>query len=161
MIAFETNIAGQDLEQTFVAVKYKPDVIDGRQRQYFSGLVRMVVALLAAVVLMLFGIVFALLTAASLVLIIFFFAMLPLGFFEFGGAVLSGLMRQYTSVVGSSLFIAVMVRLMGDVNWNHIWGSGRFFGCARTADLPGDAADRWAGAADGGAHRLGSDGRNL
>jgi hypothetical protein len=115
VIAFETNIAGQDLEYMFAAVKYKPDVIDGRQKQYFSGLVRMVVAVLAAVVLMLFGIVFALLTAASLVLIIFFFAMLPLGFFEFGGAVLSGLMRQYTSVVGLSLFIAVMVRLMEGV----------------------------------------------
>ena len=115
VIAFETNIAGQDLEYMFTAVKYKPDVIDGRQKQYISGLVRMVVTVLAALVLLLFGIVFALLTAASLVLIIFFFAMLPLGFFEFGGAVLSGLMRQYTSVVGLSLFIAVMVRLMEGV----------------------------------------------
>jgi hypothetical protein len=115
VIAFETNIAGQDLEYMFTAVKYKPDVIEGRQKQYTSGLVRMVVTLLAALVLLLFGIVFALLTAASLVLIIFFVAMLPLGFFEFGGAVLSGLMRQYTSVVGLSLFIAVMVRLMEGV----------------------------------------------
>ena len=115
VIAFETNIAGQDLEYMFTAVKYKPDVIDGRQKQYSSGLVRMIVTLLAAVVLLLFGIVFALLTAASLVLIIFFFAMLPLGFFEFGGVVLSGLIRQYISVVGLSLFIAVMVRLMEGV----------------------------------------------
>lgn len=115
VIAFETNIAGQDLEYMFAAVKYKPDVIDGRQKQYTSGVVRMIVTLLATLVLLLFGMVFALLTAASLVLIIFFVAMLPLGFFEFGSVVLSGLMRQYTSVVGLSLFAAVMVRLMGGV----------------------------------------------
>jgi hypothetical protein len=69
--------------------------------------------LLPAWVVFLFGLIFAFLGAAALLLIVFFVAALPLGFFEFGTTILSGIVQQYIYIFALSLLVAVLAGLLG------------------------------------------------
>ena len=69
--------------------------------------------LLPAWVVFLFGLIFAFLGAAALLLIVFFVAALPLGFFEFGTTILSGIVQQYVYIFALSLLVAVLAGLLG------------------------------------------------
>ena len=66
-----------------------------RRSKAQTGLAISGLTLISAWVLFTVGIIFATLTAAALVLIVFFVVSLPLGFFEFGAAILIGIVKQY------------------------------------------------------------------
>ncbi|MCB0078407.1 MAG: hypothetical protein KDD73_13415 [Anaerolineales bacterium] len=68
--------------------------------------------LVPAAVLLLFGIVYATLAAAALVLIVFFLVALPLGFFEFGGAILRGITKQYMYLFAITLLAVTLAGIL-------------------------------------------------
>ena len=100
------------LEFIFATQVIQTDVLEERQEQAGQGLIRVCFSVYITYVLLLFAVNFALLAAVSLLLVIFFVVALPLGFFEFGGEILTSLIRQYTGVVAWSLFVSVFLRLV-------------------------------------------------
>ncbi len=100
------------LEFIFATQVIRTDVLEERQDQAGQGMIRVCFSVYITYVLLLFAANFALLAAVSLLLVIFFVVALPLGFFEFGGEILTSLIRQYTGVVAWSLFVAVFLRLV-------------------------------------------------
>ena len=83
-----------------------------RRALALTGAAVALLTLMPAYVLFLFGFIFALLSAAAITLILFFVASLPLGFFEFGGVVLMGILRQYVYVFALSLLISILAGLL-------------------------------------------------
>ena len=59
-----------------------------------------------------FGLVFGCLAAGAIILMVFFVAMIPLGFFEFGASILSGLVKQYVYLFALTLLASTLVALM-------------------------------------------------
>jgi len=72
-------------------------------------------SLAPAYVVLLFGIVFATVGAGALVLIVFFLAAVPLGLFEFGVPILTGIVRQYAYLFTITLLAAVLSGLLAGV----------------------------------------------
>lgn len=65
------------------------------------------------IVIFLVGYLF--LNLAALILMLFLFAGLPLGFFEFGGMVLSGIVQKYVQVVVYSLGLTLLMRVSAEL----------------------------------------------
>lgn len=81
---------------------------DFRTERSREGILMAGLTLVPAFVLLLFGITFATLAAAALVLIIFFLTALPLGFFEFGAPILTGIAKQYAYLFALTLAATIL-----------------------------------------------------
>ncbi len=81
---------------------------DFRQERSSQGVLMAGLTLVPAFVLLLFGITFATLAAAALVIIVFFLVSLPLGFFEFGAPILTGVGKQYAYLFALTLAATIL-----------------------------------------------------
>ncbi len=72
------------------------------------------ISVLGAWLLVVVGIAYLILAFTALVLILFLFAALPLGFFEFGGVLLSSIMQRYFQIVMQSLALAIFMRWLSN-----------------------------------------------
>ena len=83
-----------------------------RRSQAQNGVAVGALVLVPATVLLLFGIVYAALAAAALVLSVFFLVALPLGFFEFGAAILRGIIKQYLYIFAITLLAVALAGIL-------------------------------------------------
>jgi hypothetical protein len=83
-----------------------------RREKAQTGLAIAALTLVPGWVLLSFGLVFATLTAAALVLIVFFLVALPLGFFEFGAPILTGIVKQYAYLFAITLLATILPGLL-------------------------------------------------
>ncbi|RLB75473.1 MAG: hypothetical protein DRH24_19535, partial [Deltaproteobacteria bacterium] len=89
--------------------------LESRKSLAGSGVGVAALTLVPAYVVLLFGIVFAALSAAALLLVVFFIAAAPMGFFEFGATILSGIAQQYVYLFALSLMVSVLAGLLAGV----------------------------------------------
>lgn len=87
-----------------------PDALAGRVAAAGRGVFYALVSSFGAWLLLVVGVTYVILAFAALVLILFLFAALPLGFFEFGEVILSGILERYFQLTVHSLALAVFLR---------------------------------------------------
>ncbi|MEP0805710.1 MAG: hypothetical protein HRF47_09485 [Chloroflexota bacterium] len=87
-----------------------PEAIHARIVAASQGAFYAFVSLMGGWLLLVTGFAFVVLAFAALLLIVFLFAALPLGFFEVGGLILSGILERYFQVFVQSLTLAVFLR---------------------------------------------------
>ncbi len=83
-----------------------------RREKAQIGLAVAGLTIIGAIVLIMIAFILATLTASALILIMFFLISLPIGFFEFGSAILSGIARQYTYIWAITLLSAILPRIL-------------------------------------------------
>lgn len=91
---------------------------DSQARRREGAVQALIFAVLTGVgtsLIIIFMVGYLFLNLAALILILFLFAGLPLGFFEFGGMVLSGIVQKYVQVVVYSLGLALLMRASAEL----------------------------------------------
>ncbi|MGB0389562.1 MAG: hypothetical protein ACPGWR_32480, partial [Ardenticatenaceae bacterium] len=83
-----------------------------RREKAQTGLAIAGLTIIGAAVLIMIGFILATLTASAIVLIIFFLTSLPIGFFEFGNAIISGIVKQYTYIWAITFLAAILPRIL-------------------------------------------------
>lgn len=99
-----------------------PESQQQRREKAQVGLALAALTIVAGYVLALFAFVFATLTAAALTLIIFFVVALPLGFFEFGVGILTGIIRQYAYLFAVTLLAVGLAGILAAAQWTIFTG---------------------------------------
>lgn len=108
-VLVDTWLTGQIILEVQVEVEAAQET---RKQAAWQGVLLAVLTLAPAAIEAMFGLIFATIAASVLVLIIFFLAVLPLGFFSFGKAILHSIVSQYTFLWALTLAGSIFVGLL-------------------------------------------------